>query len=136
MAHQSTETRAHSLQSLRVLIVEDSFLIARLMSRMVTDLGAAVLGPAANLAEASALLAQEADVGCNCAILDINLGGDTAEPLARRLDELGIPFIFLTGYASPRLLTEEYRNRRTIHKPVDQRTLRTVMIRNFLKGEK
>ena len=130
MPRETTEVATPTLESLRVLVVEDSFLIARLMLRMITDLGAAVVGPAANLAEAREMLDREE---CNCAVLDINLGGETAEPLARILDERGIPFIFLTGYASPRLLTEEYRGRRTLHKPVDQRTLRAVMLRSFLR---
>ena len=39
----------------------------------------------------------------DCAVLDVNLHGEKSYPVAARLDELGVPFVFATGYgdASP-----------------------------------
>jgi CheY-like chemotaxis protein len=62
---------------------------------MLTDLGCTVVGPAARLDEAIDL-AKGADL--DCAVLDVNLGGQPIFPLADLLRERGKPFAFATGY--------------------------------------
>jgi len=62
---------------------------------MLGDLGCQVVGPASRLDEAMAL----ARLGqLDCAVLDVNLGGQSIFPLADLLRELGAPFAFATGY--------------------------------------
>ena len=34
----------------------------------------------------------------DCAVLDVNLGPETSIPVAERLAEAGVPFVFATGY--------------------------------------
>jgi DNA-binding response OmpR family regulator len=81
----------------RVLIVEDEFFIALDIGQQLADAGFEVVGPAPSVAKAMKL---EADPGCDVAILDVNLGGETSEPVAQKLRESGKPFVVLSGYAS------------------------------------
>src|SRR5437899_10217742 len=84
-----------NLGGLRVLVVEDEMMVSMLIEDMLTDLGCMVVGPAARLDEAIDL-ARAADI--DCAVLDVNLGGQPIFPLADLLRERGLPFAFATGY--------------------------------------
>ena len=61
--------------------------------------GAVVLGPAASVDHAMRLVeAALADGGLSAAVLDIDLQGQAAAPVADRLAAPGVPFVFATGY--------------------------------------
>lgn len=81
----------------RVLVVEDDYLVAMDLVRALQRAGAEVIGPAPAVEAALNALAQAAPDG---AILDINLGGEMAFPVADALTERGVPFVFATGYDS------------------------------------
>ena len=83
------------LDGLKVLVVEDEMMVSMLIEDMLTDLGCTVVGPAARLDEAMDL-ARDSDI--DCAVLDVNLGGQPIFPLADLLREKGAPFAFATGY--------------------------------------
>ena len=85
------------LNGMRVLIVEDEALIALLLEDELNDAGAEVVGPAASVNEALALIGT-VHGGLSAAVLDINLRGETALPVADLLAALRVPFIFTTGY--------------------------------------
>jgi two-component SAPR family response regulator len=51
------------------------------------------------------------------AVLDIHLAGELVYPLALRLAERGIPFVFSTGYSTA-TLPPELRDRPLVRKPV------------------
>lgn len=88
-------TEILTLNGLRVLVVEDEMMVSMLIEDMLGDLGCQVVGPASRLDEAMAL----ARLGqLDCAVLDVNLGGQSIFPLADLLRELGAPFAFATGY--------------------------------------
>ena len=84
-----------NLAGLRVLVVEDEMMVSMLIEDMLDDLGCTVVGPASRLDEALAL-AGEAEL--DCAVLDVNLGGQSIFPLADFLRAKGAPFAFATGY--------------------------------------
>ncbi|TFF27708.1 response regulator [Jiella endophytica] len=84
------------MEGLRVLIVEDESLVALQLEDMLLELGCHVVGPAMRLRAAGELL--DAGVGIDCAVLDVNVCGEMVYPIADRLDQMGIPFIFATGY--------------------------------------
>lgn len=117
-------------RALRVLIVEDSYLTARSLARMIEDLGAEVVGPAPSVASALELLDQ---VPCDAAVLDINLGDETVEPVATRLEQTGRPFFFVSGYASPKALLQDprFRGRRLLAKPIEPELLSRAVEEEF-----
>ena len=86
---------AAQLRGLRVLVVEDEMMVSMLIEDMLGDLGCIVVGPASRLDEAMELAAAG---GIDCAVLDVNLGGQPIFPLADVLRERGWPFAFATGY--------------------------------------
>lgn len=116
------------LVGLRVLVVEDSFLAAASISRMLADLGCRVVGPVSSVDKAVPLI----DAGrCDAGVLDINLAGQTSEPIADRLAELKLPYLFVTGYASPMLLSSRQRSHTRLHKPIAERELRDALMRTL-----
>lgn len=79
----------------KVLIVEDSYLLALTLQDMLTESGADVVGIAPSVA--IALKAME-DHTIDIACLDINLGSETSFPIADALALRGIPFVFVSAY--------------------------------------
>ncbi|UVF20259.1 response regulator [Microvirga terrae] len=86
-----------SLRDCRILVVEDEYFLAEDMAQALEKLGATIIGPASDREKALALLSSSEQV--DAAVLDINLRGATAFPVADALLEHGIPFVFATGYA-------------------------------------
>ena len=80
---------------LRVLIVEDEFIIADEIVSIVEGAGHSIVGPAGTVDEAMAMLAKGSP---DFAIIDANLRGESSAPLAQRLNELNVPFCVCTGY--------------------------------------
>ncbi len=85
----------------RVLIVDDEPMIALLLEDWLNELGHEVVGPARNVASALALIGSAAP---DAAIVDVTLGKETGYPVAMRLAEREIPFVFATGRAEGSLL--------------------------------
>jgi CheY-like chemotaxis protein len=85
------------LSGRRVLVVEDEALVAMLVEDALLDAGASVIGPAATVAEALALLERETP---EAAVLDLNLAGETSTPVADALAARGVPFVVATGYGA------------------------------------
>ncbi len=83
-----------SLQGARIFVAEDEVLIAMQLCDDLADVGAQIVGPAHALAEALEC-ASEAEI--SAAILDCRLGRGSIEPVARRLAERDVPFVFYTG---------------------------------------
>jgi len=77
-----------------ILIVEDEPLIAMMLEDFLESLGHSVHGSCENVPDA---LAQVEQGGFDLAILDVNLNGQTAWPVAHKLREKSIPFIIATG---------------------------------------
>jgi DNA-binding response OmpR family regulator len=96
----------------RILVVEDENWLAMELSWLVQEAGYAVLGPERSVAEACKLLDR---IAVDLALLDVAVGDDTVFPLSRVLEDMGVPFIFLTG--KPGLLPAEYSWRPLVPKP-------------------
>jgi two-component SAPR family response regulator len=104
---------AQSLEGVRVLVVEDDYLIAQLLDEMLRSIGCVVLGPLPRLADALDAAARET---CDVAVLDVNLGGERVYPVAEVLSERNVPFVFVTGYSSG-ALPREYAEQPRLGKP-------------------
>lgn len=113
----------HGLGGLRVLVVEDQFLVAEDLRRSVLALGGDVLGPFANLSGARAALEETV---IDFAVLDIRLDDEEVFPLADELSERDVPFVFATGYDSS-VLPAKHRDRPRVEKPVSLQTLRDLV---------
>ncbi len=111
------------MSGLRILIVEDEYFIADDMAAQLRQRGAEVLGPVGTVEEASRIVSGgELD----CAILDMNLRGDMAYPVADRLAEAGIPFVIATGYNSASL-PDRFSDVPRVEKPVDPKLVLAVV---------
>ena len=111
---------ASALRGRRILVVEDEYMMADDLQYDLEEVGAQVIGPVPSVADALRLLAtQEAIDG---AILDVNLRGEKAYPVADVLRERGIPFVLATGYEQW-ALPEAYKDVPRCDKPVDLRHL-------------
>jgi CheY-like chemotaxis protein len=97
----------------RVLVVENEMIVAWLLEDMLADLGCAVVGPAARVNQALAMIDAEA---IDVAVLDINLNGQMSYSLADALAARGVPFVFSTGYDKDSLL-DGYRTFPVLQKP-------------------
>jgi DNA-binding response OmpR family regulator len=102
------------LTGARVLVVEDDFLIAMELSDLLRDAGAQIVGPSRDLTSALALAEEP---GLSAAVLDMQLGDTTSQPVARRLAARGIPFFFYTGQAETDPLRAEWPDCRIVSKP-------------------
>ena len=112
----------------RILVVEDDTLIALELCADLTQMGWEVIGPAASMEEANTLLDLNSDSPPDCAVLDVNLNGILAYPLAERLQARGIPVVFCTGYEELDR-PERYLGCAVIRKPVNFSLLATELRR-------
>lgn len=86
---------ADLLEGLRILVLEDEFLIAMDVEQLCSDHGARDVEIRATLGE----IGDERLAGFDAAIIDVMLGGVSTLDFAKRLEQHGVPFIFSTGYA-------------------------------------
>lgn len=117
-------TSPSTLAGRKILIVEDDFFIADDFAALFEEAGATVVGPVASLQEALDLVARTERL--DGALLDINLQGETAFPLADALRARGVPVVFATGYDRG-AIAERYADIPLIEKPVDPRQVAKAM---------
>ena len=101
------------LKGVRVLVVEDEYLVAVLIEEILQSAGCIVMGPIPRLREA--LDAVDHD-DYDAAVLDVNLAGERINPVADALSERNVPFLFVTGYGTS-ALPNEYAERPHVCKP-------------------
>lgn len=98
----------------RVLLVEDSLIIALDAEDVLDRLGAELVTTASTVAGALEAVRESQPT---LAMLDINLGDGTSYAVADRLAELGVPFLFASGYGEQAQLPENHRARAVLQKP-------------------
>ena len=103
-----------------VLLVEDNIIIALEAEDMLLALGAESVLVASNVADALRLLTIEKP---SFALLDINLGSETSWPVAARLRELGVRYVFATGYGDGIDFPLEHRQVAVVSKPYSKETI-------------
>jgi DNA-binding NtrC family response regulator len=85
----------------RILIVEDEYFLADDLRQILREQSAEVLGPAPTMTEALRVINDSQSI--DCAVLDINLRGESVFPISTALIERNIPFLFATGYGSAQI---------------------------------
>jgi CheY-like chemotaxis protein len=108
---------------LRVMIVEDEFIIADEIAMIVEGAGHAVVGPVASVEDATAMLGTDRP---DFAIIDANLRGQSSSQLARSLAGMEIPFCVCTGYRLDDL-QPAFGDVAVIQKPVRDKALKSVL---------
>jgi CheY-like chemotaxis protein len=116
----------------RVLLVEDEPIVAWLLKDMLVDLGCSVVGPAADVNQALAMIEAES---IDVAVLDVNLRGQMSYPIADVLVARGVPFVFSTGYDKDRLL-DGYRTIPTLQKPFHRSDLGDTLAKLLASKER
>ena len=101
------------LKGRRILVVEDSPVVAPFTVDILAELGCEVLGPAPNMASARELVDAG---GFDGALMDIHIRGERVFPLCQMLDARGIPFVFTSGYADWQM-PEKWEDRPRLTKP-------------------
>ncbi len=98
----------------QLLVVEDSLIISLDAEDIVGRLGAETVATAATIDAALDIIDGNRPT---VAMLDINLGNSDSFPIADRLMELGVPFVFATGYGEQAQLPPQHRSRTVVQKP-------------------
>jgi CheY-like chemotaxis protein len=111
------------LDGSRILVVEDESIISLLIEDMLIQLGCAAVWQASRVESALALLERQRP---DAALLDINLAGEPAYPVAERLQAAQIPFVFATGYGWHGL-SPAWSGRPVIQKPFRLATLADML---------
>lgn len=100
------------LKGLRVLILEDEFLIAMDVEQLCRDSGAEDVFIVRSLQEFATDM-PDFDV----AIVDLMLSGVSTLDFARQIYDRGVPFVFASGYTDLQEITEKFPNISVIGKP-------------------
>jgi DNA-binding response OmpR family regulator len=91
------------LTGVSVLVVEDTWSVAKAMRSMLEQLGMRVIGPTATTAEARRLVAAEKP---RLALIDVNLKREMACGLIEELQGQGVHVVVVSGYAVPPMASE------------------------------
>jgi two-component SAPR family response regulator len=127
MAKQETAELA-DLTGLKVLVVEDTFLVAEVIAELLDSCGCGVVGPVPRVSSAMRTISEASFDG---ALLDVNLAGELCFPVAEELRGRGIPFVFLTGYDDSGIIPPEFLSVPRLAKPVDRRRLTEAIAGHF-----
>lgn len=104
---------AGTLEGLRVLVLEDEYLIAMDMEQICRDHGAAEVIIQGDLDRAGVPDTSAFDA----AILDIMLQGRSTFDFARQLRDVGVPFVFASGYTHNDEVRAEFPDVPLVGKP-------------------
>jgi DNA-binding response OmpR family regulator len=115
------------LTGLRILVVEDDFLIAMDLKEAIERLGGTVIGPIGRLEVALEFARREA---FDAAILDVKLDGDVTFPLAEELMTRGVPIALATGYDLASL-PEKFQQLPHLRKPFQDTEVRRLAMMFF-----
>jgi CheY-like chemotaxis protein len=110
---------------LRILVIEDEFLLAAHIEDLLVGAGVEVIGPVGTLDEALKLARDETMHG---ALLDVNINGGRVDDVAAILAQRDVPFIFVTGYGRANL-PPLFQNAVVVGKPFkDEDLMREVRL--------
>jgi len=109
--------------ALPILVVEDDMMIAIMLEDQLTALGYKVVGPAARVDRALALIDKQP---LAAALLDVNVGGEKVDRVADKLHLQRIPFAFVSGYAAS-WMPRAHADRPRLEKPFQAKDLKRVL---------
>ncbi len=113
------ENHERPLHKFKALVVEDDAILANVLDDMLRELGFVDIAHASSVEAALAALDREHP---DFVLLDANLRGAHAHPVARALRAAGVPLIVTTGY-SPSDLPPALAAETILHKPFNTNAL-------------
>jgi two-component SAPR family response regulator len=113
-------------KGLRVLVIEDDVSMAHLLETVLGGMECKVVGPLARTDEVFALLKRSGDT-IDMVLLDVNLAGVPAYPIADELTGRKIPFAFVTGYGESGV-ADAYVEYPLLQKPFRAEDLKRTLI--------
>ena len=114
-----------------VLIVEDDPIIALDFEDTIIGFGVKTVRTAASVAKALGMIAARRP---DFALLDVGLISEKAFAVAERLDALGIPYVFVTGYGADVRLPPALANKPRLPKPCSSEALQAALTRRPVGG--
>lgn len=97
-----------------VLVLEDEYFVAQRLAGFLRGAGAHLIGPFPDPDRAQVALN---DARPDCAVLDINIDGRMQFRLADHLAQIGVPFVFSSGYERG-VIPDRHRAAPLCQKPV------------------
>lgn len=107
-----------------VLVVEDNFVIAMNASDALERMGARKVHLAGGIEDGLRMIDSH-QIGF--AVLDIDLGGESSEPIARHLSGQGIPFILASGYEAEDSYAAKFADHPVLAKPYSNESLASAI---------
>jgi CheY-like chemotaxis protein len=114
-----------ALRDRRILVVEDEYLIAMSLADALENAGSVVVGPVPSVEKAIKQIESEPHI--DAAVLDVNLGGALAFPVADMLVARKIPFVFTSGYED-NALKSRYSEVKNCAKPYQFRAMEEALV--------
>jgi DNA-binding response OmpR family regulator len=108
-----TSRDENPLATRKILVIEDSPVVAPFTADLLGELGCEVVGPAPNMAVARELIDEG---GFDAAMMDVHIRGERVFPLCEVLNSAGVPFLLTSGYADWSL-PEKWQDSRRLQKP-------------------
>lgn len=119
--------RTMPLKGMRVLVVEDEFLISQEISQTLRDAGCEIVGPVPFVDDARELVKNDTPDG---AVLDVNLHGELIFSFAEELMARRVPIVFASGYDAESF-PAPFRLCHFVLKPFREGRLREVALTAF-----
>lgn len=121
MGNDERDTRSNC----RVLVVEDDYLIATEVAKILEHWNIEIIGPFATVGNArSAVSTAEIDY----ALVDLNLGTEMSFHLLDVLMQREVPVLLVTGY-DPLGFPAKYRTLPLLQKPFSKRTMTSAFVK-------
>jgi DNA-binding response OmpR family regulator len=108
----------------KILVVEDSYLLAEEVCTLVRNYGLEPIGPVGRLEQACQVARERALDGV---VLDMRLHQNFCFPICVILKARKIPFVLMTGYIGSSLIPLELRSAPVLGKPFDEDELRAAL---------
>ncbi|MFZ1966161.1 MAG: response regulator [Bradyrhizobium sp.] len=107
-----------------VLVVEDDGIIALDLEDTILGFGVKTVRTAGNVSRALQLIAERVP---DFALLDIGLVKEKSFAIAERLEALGIPFAFISGYGADAALPAAFAQKPRLPKPCTSNALEALL---------
>lgn len=120
-----------SLEGMRVLIVEDEYMIADDLAAALQKSGGETVGPVSTIGQAEELLRKRP---VDAAIIDFNLRGEMAAEFIERLAATGLPCLIVSGYGSD-ALPESVADVPRLEKPVSAASVLRALSSQLVRAD-